>query len=594
MHKRVCRNFVALCVTLQLATAFTGPRAGLRGSLPKRALRPRPDVFDGQYRHCTVLSANTIPGREKDAEKDSENTGNMKDEAQGGAKQLPTSSPPPTSPGPIAFVQRLIMLAAVMLKMSCISSMERVKKLLNIKALSKEEKEKRLLKMSPTQRKVVIATSKLTRVLMTRKFWLRASLLLFSTVSLLKYMSFTRSLTTEVSYADFLKLVKTSPDKIDTLRVTQSSFTFLYEGKQMFSRIVNVSPDVLDRLLHSGVNFAAAPAPVNVFGLVWSCCYAFFLWNISTRMMQGPQDEGAGKRRDNALADVKSLSFNDIAGQERAKLEVQEVCQMLRFPQAYAQVGARLPAGVLLVGPPGTGKTLLARVAAAEAGVPFYACSATDFVEVFVGRGPSRVRKLFEQAATNAPCIVFIDEIDSLGRSRRMGSLNSEQENTLNQLLTSMDGLDTSNNGVIVMAATNRYELLDPALLRAGRFDRIIQCPLPDKAGREAILKVHCRRLKIADNVDFDKLARLTSGSCGADLSAIVNEAAIRTARRQGLEVCATDFDDALRSFFSARGLPLSGIAEAASNVLPSWLGGGGGGAGGGGRTDEGKAAPAM
>jgi cell division protease FtsH len=166
------------------------------------------------------------------------------------------------------------------------------------------------------------------------------------------------------------------------------------------------------------------------------------------------------------------LSFEDVAGQERAKLEVKEVCDMLQAPERFTNVGARLPSGVLLVGPPGTGKTLLARVAAAEAGVPFYACSASDFVEVFVGRGPARVRKLFKDAAENAPCIVFIDEIDSIGRSRRMGSMNSEQENTLNQILTCMDGLDTSNNGVIVMGATNRFELLDPALLRSGRFDR--------------------------------------------------------------------------------------------------------------------------
>lgn len=204
---------------------------------------------------------------------------------------------------------------------------------------------------------------------------------------------------------------------------------------------------------------------------------------------------------------------------------------MLQNPSRYLSVGARLPSGVLLVGPPGSGKTLLARVTAAEAKVPFYSCSATDFVEVFVGRGPARVRKLFKTASETAPCIVFIDELDSIGRSRRMSNMNSEQENTLNQLLTCMDGLDTSNNGVIVMAATNRLELLDPALLRAGRFDRIVQCPLPDRAGRLEILLVHSRKVMLADDVDLDKIARLTPGTSGADLSTIVNEGMVFTAR---------------------------------------------------------------
>lgn len=220
----------------------------------------------------------------------------------------------------------------------------------------------------------------------------------------------------------------------------------------------------------------------------------------------------------------------------------------------------------------GTGKTLLARVAAAEAGVPFYACSASDFVEIFVGRGPARVRKLFKQAAENAPSIVFIDELDSIGRSRRMGSMNTEQENTLNQLLTSMDGLDTSNNGVIVMAATNRYELLDPALLRAGRFDRIVQCPLPDRNARYAILQVHTKKFKLAPNVDLEKIAKFIPGTCGADIAAIANEAAIRTARRGGTEVNADDFEDSMKSFYSGRGVPLSSLAEMTGLTLPNWL----------------------
>lgn len=503
-----------------------------------------------------------------------------------------TKSPKGPSPGVFSFFKRLVLLSVIMLKMSTSNASNAARKLLGMKVVNTEEKERKRKELSPLAKKISAAATKISRTLITRKFWMQLGLIGFSGSILRRYMAYVKSLTTEISYAEFLKLVKATPDKIEGLQVSPTDFMFTHEGKKMFSRIVKLNPATLDRLVQSNVNFSAAPAPLNVFGLVWTCCYAYFLWNLSSRM-SGPQDEGAGKRKDKALAGMNTLSFADIAGQERAKVEVQEVCQMLKFPQAYAQVGARLPAGVLLVGPPGTGKTLLARVAAAEAGVPFYACSATDFVEVFVGRGPSRVRKLFEQAATNAPSIVFIDEIDSLGRSRRMGSLNSEQENTLNQLLTSMDGLDTSNNGVIVMAATNRYELLDPALLRAGRFDRIIECPLPDKVGREAILKVHTRKLRMATDIDLEKIARVTAGCCGADLSALVNEAAIRAARRQDLVVNNADFEDALRSFFSGRGIPLSGIAEAASNVLPSWLSGVAG-KGRGGVPDEGKAMPAA
>ena len=181
------------------------------------------------------------------------------------------------------------------------------------------------------------------------------------------------------------------------------------------------------------------------------------------------------------------------------------------------------------------------------------------------------MRKLFEQAAKNAPSIIFIDELDSIGRSRRAGFGNPEQESTLNQILTCMDGLDTSNNGVIVMSATNRYELLDPALLRAGRFDRIVQCPLPDKKGREAILSVHAAKLTLAKDVDLEKIARLTPGSCGADLCAICNEAAIRTARRNGYEVTAQDFDDALNTFAAGRGIKLSAITEGLTSQVGEW-----------------------
>jgi len=415
--------------------------------------------------------------------------------------------------------------------------------------------------------KLVLKTAS---VLRQRKVWSRLVLVFLSYLFVAKYLRSNRALTTEVSFASFLKLLEKHPDKISSLRVSPSTLSFLFNGKQVMSRVVQTDNFLLSRLLSSGIDFASPQPQVNVLGLVWTCVYGLFLWTVTSRMMQGPQDEGAGRRRDQT--NFGSLSFADVAGQERAKLEVKEVCEMLKAPGRFAAVGARVPAGVLLVGPPGTGKTLLARVAAAETGVPFYACSATDFVEVFVGRGPARVRKLFQTAAQNAPCIVFIDEIDSLGRSRRMGSLNSEQENTLNQLLTSMDGLDTSNNGVVVMAATNRFELLDPALLRAGRFDRIVQCPLPDKEGRKAILSVHTKRLNLdAATVDLDRIAKITPGTCGADLAAIANEAAIRTARRGATKVAGEDFEDAVKSFFAGRGVSMGALAE---SILPSWVSG--------------------
>ena len=458
-------------------------------------------------------------------------------------------SSPPLKPGPLGTIKRMVILAVLAVKISYM---------------------RLLLAISNTFRSIIgnkdniKMIQRISSLLRQRKFWIRMVIASTSFVLMKRYLAFTKSLTTEVSYAAFLKLMSTSPERIVALKITPSAFFYRLDGtKCALTRAVSLDPWIMGKLAASGIDFAAPPTPANVLGLLVTFGYMAFLWNISTRMMQGPQDDGAGKRKDRAGSNddaLGNLSFADVAGQERAKLEVMEVCDMLRDPTRYTNVGARLPAGVLLVGPPGTGKTLLARVTAAEAGVPFYACSASDFVEVFVGRGPARVRKLFKQAAENAPCIVFIDEIDSVGRSRRMGSMNSEQENTLNQILTSMDGLDTSNNGVVVMSATNRFELLDPALLRAGRFDRIVQCPLPDREGRLAILSVHVKKFKLAPEVDLDRIAKLTPGTCGADLSAICNEAAIRTVRRAGSLVSPEDFDEALRSFFAGRGFPVAGM----------------------------------
>lgn len=407
-------------------------------------------------------------------------------------------------------------------------------------------------------------------ILMSKRvFWIRLFLGAAVFTGVTRYSAYIASLTTELKYSTFLKLAASAPERISSLRITPGIYLFNLDGRSAITRPVVMESDILSLLIAKGIEFYSPAASVNILGYLPLILYALFMLNFSSKLSQGPPDGNVGKTKEQLGIDF-SATFADVAGQDAAKREVQEIVEMLKNPMRYTGVGARLPSGVLLAGPPGTGKTLLARVTAAEAGVPFYSVSASEFVEVFVGRGASRVRQLFKRAAVSAPCIIFIDELDSIGRSRRMGSMNSEQENTLNQLLTCMDGLDTSNNGVIVMGATNRVELLDGALLRAGRFDRIVQCPLPDKNGRFDILKVHTKRMLLSPDVDLERVARLSPGCCGADLAAICNEAAIRTARRRGVSTSASDFDDALRTFMSGRGVSLSAmVAEAAG--LPSF-----------------------
>jgi len=268
--------------------------------------------------------------------------------------------------------------------------------------------------------------------------------------------------------------------------------------------------------------------------------------------------------------------FQQVAGLGAAKSEVKELVDMLVNPARFASMGARLPAGVLLIGPPGTGKTLLARAVAAEAGVPFFYCSGSDFMEMFVGRGAARVRTLFAQAKKAAPAIVFVDELDTIGRARSSGNFpggglggggNSEAEQTLNQLLACMDGLDTSNDGVTVIAATNRFQLLDDALTRPGRFDRVVRVDLPDEEGRRDILAVHARALKLGSHQDrvstLTFAATITPGASGAELAALVNEAAIRAVRRQSPVISAEDFADAVQTQIASRGTsPTSLVAR--------------------------------
>jgi cell division protease FtsH len=274
------------------------------------------------------------------------------------------------------------------------------------------------------------------------------------------------------------------------------------------------------------------------------------LWVFIMKQMQGGGAKGLftfGKSRAKLLTeDRPKVTFDDVAGADEAKEELQEVIEFLKEPGKFQKLGGKIPKGALLVGPPGTGKTLLARAVAGEAGVPFFSMSGSDFVEMFVGVGASRVRDLFDQGKKNAPCIIFIDEIDAVGRLRGagLGGGHDEREQTLNQLLVEMDGFE-SNEGVILVAATNRPDVLDPALLRPGRFDRQIVVNLPDVKGRQGILEVHARKLNVADDVEFDLVARGTPGMSGADLANIVNEAALLAARRNAHKVAMEDFEQA-------------------------------------------------
>ncbi|MGH2531765.1 MAG: ATP-dependent zinc metalloprotease FtsH [Thermomicrobiales bacterium] len=291
--------------------------------------------------------------------------------------------------------------------------------------------------------------------------------------------------------------------------------------------------------LWTGLLFSALPF-LLFLGLI------IFMGRQMTRGQQNVFGFGRSRARQND-PERPQVTFADVAGEDEAKQELTEVVDFLRNPQKYHQLGARLPRGVLLVGPPGTGKTLTARAVAGEAGVPFFSISASEFVEMFVGVGASRVRDLFEKAKASSPAIIFIDELDAVGRQRfaGLGGSNDEREQTLNQLLVEMDGFDT-NNEVIVMAATNRPDVLDPALMRPGRFDRQVVVGLPDRKGREAILAIHTRGLPVAREVNLEGIARATTGFSGADLSNLVNEAALTAARRNRKEILNADFDEAL------------------------------------------------
>ncbi len=382
--------------------------------------------------------------------------------------------------------------------------------------------------------------------------WVIIGLLLMALVNLFQG-SQPRSPQTTVAYSDFLADVEAQ--RVAEVTIQGDVVTGRYTDGRVFQTYAPRDPRLIDRLESRGVRIDVRPVDDNVPSLL-SVLVSWFpmllligVWIFFMRQMQsgGGRAMGFGKSRARLLTEKHGrVTFDDVAGIDEVKEEVQEIVEFLKNPQRYQQLGARIPKGVLLVGPPGTGKTLLARAIAGEANVPFFTISGSDFVEMFVGVGAARVRDMFEQAKKHAPCIVFIDEIDAVGRHRGagLGGGNDEREQTLNQLLVEMDGFE-SNEGVILIAATNRPDVLDPALLRPGRFDRQIVVPFPDVAGREKILQVHMRKIRVAPDVDPKVLARGTPGFSGADLANIVNEAALLAARKGKRLVTMAEFEEA-------------------------------------------------
>ena len=365
----------------------------------------------------------------------------------------------------------------------------------------------------------------------------------------------------EVGYDTFIEM--TEKEEIGQVQINQEDNEVIFtnkEGNQIYKTGMVEDPGMTERLYASGAEFSGQiieqMSPVLSFILSWILPIAIFIGigqYMSRKLMNraggGPDSMIFGMGKSNAKVYVKSsegIRFSDVAGEDEAKENLSEIVDYLHNPAKYREIGASMPKGILLVGPPGTGKTMLAKAVAGESNVPFFSMSGSEFVEMFVGMGASKVRDLFKQAKEKAPCIVFIDEIDAIGQKRdgRVGG-NDEREQTLNQLLTEMDGFE-SNNGVIILAATNRPESLDPALTRPGRFDRRVPVELPDLKGREEILKVHAKKVKLDESVDFNKIARMASGASGAELANIVNEAALRAVRENRHYVTESDLEESI------------------------------------------------
>lgn len=365
---------------------------------------------------------------------------------------------------------------------------------------------------------------------------------------------------TEVDYGTFMTL--TEEGKIEEVQVESNQILFTEKGSddQIYKTGLMDDPGLTERLHESGTKFSstireeASPIAEFFIGWVLPLVAFYFIWQMLMRRLM--KEQGGSNSlmfnmgKSNARVYIKSttgIKFSDVAGEDEAKESLQEIVKYLHDPKAYSEIGASMPKGILLVGPPGTGKTMLAKAVAGESNVPFFSMSGSEFVEMFVGMGASKVRDLFKQAKEKAPCIVFIDEIDAIGGKRVSGNIggNDEREQTLNQLLTEMDGFE-SNSGVIILAATNRPESLDPALLRPGRFDRRIPVELPDLAGREAILKVHAKKVKTDPDIDYTMIARMASGASGAELANIVNEAALKAVREGRKVVTQSDMEESI------------------------------------------------
>ena len=365
---------------------------------------------------------------------------------------------------------------------------------------------------------------------------------------------------TEVGYDRFIEM--TEEKDVGQVETNQEDNEIVFTdkaGSAIYKIGMVEDPDLTRRLYDSGAKFSGQiveqMSPILSILLSWILPVVIFIaigQYMSRKLMKkagGPNSMIFGNGKSNAKVYVKSsegIRFSDVAGEDEAKENLAEIVDYLHNPGKYREVGAAVPKGILLVGPPGTGKTMLAKAVAGEANVPFFSMSGSEFVEMFVGMGASKVRDLFRQAKEKAPCIVFIDEIDAIGQKRdgRVGG-NDEREQTLNQLLTEMDGFET-NNGVIILAATNRPESLDPALTRPGRFDRRVPVELPDLKGREEILKVHAKKVKLDETVDFNKIARMASGASGAELANIVNEAALRAVRENRRFVTQADLEESI------------------------------------------------
>ena len=365
-----------------------------------------------------------------------------------------------------------------------------------------------------------------------------------------------------VNYSTFLQMLESK--ELATVQIEDQQIYFVDKNDNSYkTNAIAQDNNLVTRLEDAGVEFGTVYQPPTIWDSLLNLLISFLpmiilLWFVNRWASKKMQEMGGaggnamlfgGKSgaKQYVVDDETGIKFNDVAGEDEAKESLQEIVDFLHNPKKYEEIGAKMPKGVLLVGPPGTGKTLLARAVAGEAGVPFFSIAGSEFVEMFVGMGASKVRDLFRQAKEKAPCIVFIDEIDAIGQKRNSGNLggNDEREQTLNQLLTEMDGFE-GNTGVIILAATNRPDSLDPALTRPGRFDRRVPVELPDLKGREEILKVHAKKVALAPGIDFNTVARMASGASGAELANIVNEAALRAVRAGRKSVTQADLEESI------------------------------------------------